>query len=166
MNLLALLLDRSALRGPARGIPRETEAASLENTPPAPLPWRYLAAKLALVTLCLGCMALGLGSLGGAEDDTWVFAGGLLALAAPLVVLISTHREMSGVRRYTAVWYRANFPQALRNGKLACRHCGHTRIRAQRYGSFHRACVCAGCNETLFYVEKRNETKHSGVRSS
>lgn len=135
----------------------DQDAEASADVPLAPLSAKYLVSKLALVTLCLACIALSIGSVNSASEDGAVLAGGVLALAASMVVLFSTHREMTRLRKHTAVWYRANYPHALRNGKLACRHCGCTRIRATRFGSFYRACVCSDCNETLFYTEKRSQ---------
>lgn len=89
-----------------------------------------------------------------------LYDGSRFGLYASLVVmsLITMGAIFHGWRirrmqKANYAWYRATYPQAYRNGRVICRHCGNDRIYVKNVmkRTFMREHFCAECGTTMYY---------------
>ena len=111
---------------------------------------------LKLTALTLVGTGVALGVLFGPEIlFAYTFVAVLLAVVLFLMVSSKYNsRIKENWATHSYLWYKNAFPDKIKvDGKLACRHCGDSRINVKNMmnGSFMRCHSCVQCGAALYY---------------
>lgn len=81
----------------------------------------------------------------------FIFPLGFLLLF--VYVGISNYKNAKQMKEFDFDWYRQEFPELARNGKVTCYKCKSEKVSTERLmqRTFMRRHVCESCGTTLFY---------------
>lgn len=81
----------------------------------------------------------------------------ILAVIAAVGVIIAgviyQQMQLAKKRRWNYQWYAGEFPNLVRNGRVACYRCQSTNLGVERlmHQTYLRAHICRQCGTTLYY---------------
>lgn len=75
-----------------------------------------------------------------------------------LYIMSSRLKQLSTFEHMTYTWYRSQYPDNVRGGKVSCFICGNPRIhaRALMNHTYHREHFCTQCGKTLYYSPEQS----------
>jgi hypothetical protein len=67
--------------------------------------------------------------------------------------VVSHFRRIFRMRRWNYEWYRREFPELARYGRVACYECGGSDVGTERVmeHTYMRGHICRTCGTTLYY---------------
>ena len=86
-------------------------------------------------------------------DAVWML-GMACAIGAGVIWQVVSHfRKIFQMKRWNYEWYRGEFPQLARNGRVSCYKCAGSDVGTERFmnHTYMRSHVCRTCGTTLYY---------------
>lgn len=81
----------------------------------------------------------------------------VLVIAAFAAHVVSHIRGQRNVDRFDFLWYRQEFPELVKDGRIACYRCHGKDIGVERKmnNSYVRSHYCRSCGTTLYYSREQ-----------
>jgi len=77
----------------------------------------------------------------------------VVVFAAVIGIIIHQQMQLAKKRRWNYQWYAGEFPNLVKNGRVACYRCQSTNLGVERLlnKTYLRAHICRQCGTTLYY---------------
>ena len=98
-------------------------------------------------------MENGLYPLGGDMTEGWVFIIAVVVVFIVVADAVQRSSYLDKLKKQDYTWYRNQYPEAMRNGRIVCRQCQSRaiRVRGLMNRTYMREHFCGECGATLYY---------------
>ena len=81
----------------------------------------------------------------------------VLVIAAFVAKIVSIIQGQRNARRFDFLWYQGEFPELVKDGRVACYRCRGKDVGVERKmnHSYVRSHYCRSCGTTLYYSQEQ-----------